>query len=565
VPPFSVQQREERCRNIKDVLLDVVVVGGGITGCGAARDAALRGLKVALIEKGDLASGTSSRSSRLVHGGLRYLEHFKVGLVHESVSERWRLMRLAPHLVWPVPFLYPGYADSRPGLATIAAGTLLYSALSALRTPGPRRRHDAAQTLREEPCLRPSGLKGAVEYYDCGTHDARLTLENALDAAALGAELFPYAEAVAFGSGGENIEIGVEDRILGTAWTLRTRAVIVAAGPWTDRVLARAVPGTLRWLRLTKGIHIVFPADRLPVRHAVVMAAPSDGRMVFTVPYGDVAFVGTTDTDCPDPEAGLTAERKDVAYLLATANSYFPDLGLSAADVVSTWSGVRPLVSPQLPGEPVDSSRPSDVSREEQYAVLGSRFVVVAGGKLTTYRIMAARAVDRAARIVERSGGPAAARSATAERPLPGGTGMSDVRGCAESLIAAYPGLPPEWLRHLASTYGSRGAQVAAMADADRRLLAPLPCAGPVRLAEAHFAIQHEHAWRPEDFVVRRTRIHMSERDLGREAAAAFCDALVALGVATPAVAGELKAEHRIFADGADRWRTEPDSSVPRP
>jgi len=544
VPSFSARDRQQLRNNTSGKTYDLAVIGGGITGAGVARDAASRGLSVVLLERGDIATGTSSRSSRLVHGGLRYLEHFKFGLVHESVTERWKLMKQAPHLVWPMPFLYPVYKGERPGLMTLSAGTLLYSMLCAFRTPGPRKVHSARQVLELEAELRGNNLRGAVEYYDCATNDARLTLETALDAAALGAELFPYAEAVSFVDDGEVTTIEVRDLLLDASWPVSARTVVIAAGPWTDLVLERAVPGTPRWLRPTKGVHLVFAAERLPVTRAVVMKTRGDQRMAFAIPWGKVTYVGTTDTEFSDPDAPLTVTREDARYLLDATNDYFPNVSLSLDDIVNAWAGIRPLIGPEDESdvEPVDLS---DISREEKLEVYRDRFVVVAGGKLTTYQVMARHVVDRVAKLLASRASISVSGSSASSRPLPGGIGIGSVPALAAQLRASNPGLPGEWLDHLASRYGTRAHQVVELATADSSLLVPLPNCGPVRLAEVNFAVLHEHMCRPDDFLLRRTTIHLTSPDQGAAAVELVCDALTRLGIVAPDDARRMRDEYR--------------------
>ena len=550
---FNLLARENLKRHARDCLYDLVVIGGGIVGSGVARDAALRGLSVAVVEAGDIASGTSSRSSRLIHGGLRYLEHFKLGLVHESVTERWRLMKMAPHLSWPMPFFFPAYKGESPGLHTMSAGTLVYSLLSAFRTPGPRQIMGRQTALRTEPNLLATSLKGAVKYYDCATNDARLTLETAMDAAECGAHVFPHARALSMVDDGNGVAMEVQDSLHDDRLTFKAKVVVVAAGPWTDSFLGQTMPGWSNWLRPTKGTHLVFPREKLPVSHAVVMKTRADQRMTFTVPAGNFTYVGTTDTDCPDPMAPLETTAEDANYLLDAINDYFPTLGLAADDVVGCWAGIRPLVAPadEVPAD--QEVDPSDVSREEKYETYRDRYVVVAGGKLTTYRVMARKTVDQVARLLTRHWQQNPGRCSTATRPLPGGVNVSSVALLGRQFRHDYPGLPAEWLEHLANRYGTRGAGIAAMAGKKADLLAPLPGGGAERLAEVHFAALAEYCVLPEDFLLRRSHLHFEAKDGGLAAAAVVCETLTKLDIMGTDRAAAVLTDYSVLAAAASR------------
>ena len=551
---FSVLERREQIEQARSEVFDIAVVGGGITGAGVARDGALRGLKVVLLEQGDLASGTSSKSSRMIHGGLRYLEHFRLGLVHESVVERWRLMRLAPHLVRPLPFLYPVCREDRPRLGVVSTGTFIYSMLSAFRTPGPRRRCSAKAVAGVEAGLLQKGLTGAALYYDCSTNDARLTLETAMDAAGAGAVVLPRAEVNGSVRGRQGFEVSATDGITGEDFVVQARSLALAAGAWTDAVVPLAVPGQRKWLRPTKGVHLVFSAARFPVSHSVVMrSVHNDRRITFAVPWGEHTYVGTTDTDFPDTAARLTVTAEDARYLLEICNKYFPGLNVTVDDVLSVWAGIRPLVAPEDEVGPDEEVDPSDISREEKVELVEPGVVAVAGGKLTTYRVMGAHVVDRLARSVGESWSIAPGASVTEDRPLPGGVGVEDPAAVAGELQRQHTGLPPEWLAALAGRYGARAGAVAQLAARDHSLAEPLPGAGGVRMAEVHFAIRHEYVCRLEDFLVRRTYVHYKAEDQGLAAAGAVADALVDLGVTDRGAASRAVEE---YGAGLAEWRS---------
>ncbi len=523
---LSTSEIQQRLLNQSKTTIDIAIIGGGIAGVGIARDAALRGYGVALLERGDFASGTSSRSSRLIHGGLRYLEHGRLGLVHESVTERWRLMKLAPHLVAPLPFVFPIYAGERPRLGTIKVGTWLYSMMAAFRTPGPRGSYRAAALGNLEPSLRQAGLVGAASYYDCATNDARLTLETAIDAAQCGAQLFPRTTVTGMSKEGTGTALEVRESISGSSAILHARVVIVAAGPWTDEVLGIARPQTPGWLRPTKGAHIVLPQSKLKLNHAIVMKSiQGDHRVTFAVPWITHTYIGTTDTDCPNPDDGLTATQHDVDYLLNIANHYFPEADLAPRDVVSTWAGVRPLVAPhdEVAREDVD---PSDVSREERLLTYDNRLVVVAGGKLTTFRVMAKKTTDKAAKLLALQGIVARRGGATKTRRLPGAEGLDSCAALGHRLASDHPTLPSDWLYYLANRYGVRATAIANLAAQDRNLAEMVPGCTTLRMAELHFHVRDEFATTIEDVLLRRTYAHFRTADNGSAAAEAVANVL---------------------------------------
>ena len=527
---FSMLDRAKGVEALKQQVVDVAIIGGGINGTGIARDAAGRGLKTVLFEAKDLAWGTSSRSSRMIHGGLRYLEHYEFGLVHESVGERWNLLKLAPHLVKPLPFLFPVYKGEKPGIFLISMGTLLYSFLSSFRTPGKRSHRSAAEVAKLEPTLLREGLTGAAEYYDCATDDARLTLETAIDAQELGATILSHCPVVKVEQEGELTRLTAMDQTTGKEISLLARSVALAGGPWTDSVLGLAVPKAKRWLRPTKGVHLVFKRDRLPVQKAVVMKSThGDKRISFAVPWGDFTYVGTTDTDFPDPSAPQIIDKEDVEYLIGLVNYYFPNQGITNSDVISTWAGLRPLVAPEG-----DDLNPSDVSREERIETLQDRFVVVAGGKLTTYRVMCAQVVDQLQDLLSRRFGLASLPNAISHRPLPGAQDLGGSMDEAKRRFRLrHPDFDSAWVDQVVDRYGSRSEQVFGLAEADPGLLSLLLPGLPVRLAEVHHAVLNEMAFDPADFLIRRTSTHYTHFSRAPEAFDAVATVFKKLGVLT--------------------------------
>jgi glycerol-3-phosphate dehydrogenase len=382
--------------------LDVLVVGGGIVGSGVARDAALRGLNVGLVDQHDFAAGTSSRSSRLLHGGLRYLEQGRIRLVHEASVEKKTIHRIAPHLAEPLGFVFPSYRGEGRPIWQLRIGVKLYDLLCGGRNFQPSRGFTRAETQQLLPALKAQDLKGSVRYFDALTNDARLVLDTLRSAARAGATLANYARF----TDSQRIEgmwtCRIEDRLTGTTHTLRARTIVNATGPWAD-----AVPHSAVKLRLSKGIHIVVNRARLPVSSAVVITEGK--RILFVLPWGERVIIGTTDTDYRGAPEDVAVDADDVAYVLRTVNQFFPAVTLRDADIVSSWAGIRPLIANP------DGS-PSDISREHQIKSPEPGWWDIAGGKLTTYRLMAEQAVDQ---IVKHLGAGSAPCRTAAEPLLP--------------------------------------------------------------------------------------------------------------------------------------------------
>ena len=503
-------------------MLDVLIIGGGIVGCGAARDAAMRGLKVGLVEASDIASGTSSRSSKLVHGGLRYLEQGEFSLVFEAVSERRVLMDIAPHLVTPLGFVFPVYKRSRRGVFTVNLGMWLYDGLSLFRSPKIHRNLSKKEIAKEEPALDNTDLKGAPLYYDCATDDARLTLENALDAQTEGAEIHTWTKMVGFrrDPAGRVSGARVRDMITGIERDVDARVIINATGPWTDTV--RGGPKPL--LRTTKGVHIVVDHSRVPVNNAVVCFHPTDGRVLFAIPWADRTYIGTTDTDYVGDPADVAADADDVRYLLDAANVYFPAAQLTTADVLSTWAGLRPLINAE--------GSESSVSREHEILVGSDGLITIAGGKLTTYRKMSKEVVDRAVALLRLTAPAQDFREAhTARKPLPGAVGWPEddnLESVIRQIQEAGPVDEPT-AQLFARTYGMRGVEVAASIRANPELGAALVEGRPERLAQVDFAVAHELARTVRDVMIRRTQLYFRDHDQGLGATERVADRMAML------------------------------------
>jgi len=503
--------------------VDLLIIGGGINGAGIARDAARRGLRVLLAEQDDLASGTSSRSTKLVHGGLRYLEQFELSLVFEAVSERRTLLDIAPHLVNPLGFLFPVFQESRQNLTTLRAGMWLYDGLSLFRSPKLHRTLSPKDVSQEEPLLRSKGLTGAPLFYDCSTDDARLTLENALDASRLGAVIATHTRVVAL----QHDEAGrlrgatLQDTRTGERREVLAAVAVNATGPWTDRTLEMGRPLERSLLRPTKGVHIVVPASRLPVQHAVVCFHPEDGRVLFAIPWKDATYIGTTDTDWSGDPAQVAADATDVEYLIQAANAYFPTVNLRTEDVIATWAGLRPLMRPL--GK--DNVSESAVSREHQVVVSPDGLITIAGGKLTTFRKIAEEVVDTAVRMLRLSGRVTRPLpSAHTDRdPLPGAVGWpaDDDHDRVAARVAEIAGseLSPASARHLADTLGMRALELARRLHREPRLRQPLVAGRPEVLGQVTWAVEEEFADTVCDVLIRRTQLYFKDHDQGLGAA----------------------------------------------
>ena len=490
--------------------VDVLVIGGGITGTGIARDAALRGFRTALVDKADFGAGTSSHSSRLIHGGIRYLEQGALGLVFEASRERRVLLRIAPHLVRPLSFLFPVYRGGRVPAWKLRAGMWLYDLLAAFRNAGRHRWLRPKRVRKMEPGLRDRGLAGAALYYDAQTDDARLVLATVRSAARAGALVANYTEVTRLVNPDGRVRgATVRDVLTGETRTIRALVVVNAGGPWVDALRRLDDPGAQPLLRLTKGAHVVVPRRRIGNEHAVTLFSQIDGRVIFVLPWGHLSYVGTTDTDAdssPD-EVRVTAE--DVTYLLRSANAAFPDAHLTPTDIVSVWAGLRPLLRP--PPSQDDSAAPSQVSREHRIVESAHGLITIAGGKLTTYRVMARDVVDRvAARLHELDGRPVAPRAPTDRLPLPGGE-AAELDVLVEGARAR--GVTEATARHLVASYGSEAAAVLNLVDRDRGLGDSILAGGPEIWAEVTHAVEREMALRVQDVLVRRLHLFYEYRD----------------------------------------------------
>lgn len=513
-------RRDAVLARLADEPFDLLVVGGGATGAGIARDAALRGLRVALCERADFAGETSSHSSKLIHGGLRYLQYGDLRLVFEALHERRTLMRIAPHLCRPVEFLFPSYRGTPPGLRSLGAGIALYNALALWRAPVAGKRLSVAETLATVPGLRGDALAGSHIYIDCQTNDARLVLETILDAESAGAAVASRVEITSLvrNRKGRVRAAHARDRLGGATFPIQARMVVNATGPFSD-----AFDRGRRNLRATLGVHLVFDAERVPHGdRATVLLSPRDGRLVFLLPAGRRTILGTTDTDWrapdqsdrpPRPGDWIGAGRADVDYLLDVANHAFPAAALGVDDVVSTFAGLRPLVA-------TAAHSTSATSREHDIFIEPDGILTVVGGKLTTFRRMAQESVDKAIEYLRDHGYEGALGSCvTATRALPGGGAAPPSLGEIE--------LAPDVERHLRQTYGARARDVLATmatntrssAEAPPALAARIDPALPYLWGEIVFAARHERVTELEDVMCRRLPLFRDAWDQGVAAA----------------------------------------------
>ncbi len=490
--------------------LDVLVVGGGITGAGVANDAATRGLSTGLIEQRDLASGTSSRSSKLLHGGLRYLEMLDFALVREALQERGlQLTRLAPHLVRPVPFLYPLHRSlERP---YVGAGLALYDAMATFGKYAmgvPRHRHlFRKQVARIAPDLRTEDLTGAIRYYDCQVDDARLTLAVARTAASYGAHVATRTRVTGFlREEGRVVGVRATDLESGRELEVRARVVINAAGVWTDDIQDMAASGQLH-VRASKGIHLVVPRDR--IRSECGLITRTETSVLFVIPWGAHWIIGTTDTPWDLDKAHPAASRADIDYLLEHVNRILRE-PLDHDDVEGVYAGLRPLLS----GETEPTSR---ISREHTVTVPAPGLVMIAGGKLTTWRVMAKDAIDAVVDQLEETQAPV--RTCITDRvPLSGAAGY-EARQNQRVMLSRTSGLSLAQIDHLLGRHGGLIDEVLSLIADRPELAEPLPGAEIYLCAEVVYAVTHEGARHLDDVLTRRTRISIETFDRGTHAA----------------------------------------------
>jgi glycerol-3-phosphate dehydrogenase len=544
-PSRTAFDRDHAMTRLADEAFDVLVIGGGITGAGVALDAAARGLRTALVERDDFASGTSSKSSKLVHGGLRYLQQKEYLLVYENLAERQRLLNNAPHLVKVLPFLIPIFGRSGVVNKSVAkvynTALWLYDLTGGLRIRKRHKKLTTAQALAHMPTLNPDVLVAGFLYYDAQADDARLTLTIArtavLDHGAVAANYAAVTELTKEASGrvnGARLADGTE---------VRAAVVVNATGVWSDDVRALDEGTHPNTIRPAKGIHISVAWDKVRCDIAGVVPVPKDRRSIFVVPWGDRVYLGTTDTDYDGPVDDPQCTTEDVQYLIDAFNTFVKE-PITVDDVLGTWAGLRPLV------KDARSERTADLSRRHAVTTSTSGLVTVTGGKLTTYRKMAADTVDEVVKNLDRKGVPR--HSPTKRLPLRGAAG-------ADSDL----GLDADVAEHLRSRYGNEARVVAAMIEADPALARPLVASLPYLRVEAVYAARYEMARTVDDVLARRTRALLLARDAAVAAATDVAN-LLASELAWPPA--EIERQVESFRDAVARskeWEPTPAARAP--
>ncbi len=479
------RRRADILAGLSSTTYDVLIVGGGITGAGVVRDAAGRGLRCLLVEKGDFASGTSSKSGKLIHGGLRYLKYRQWRLVLEACRERWLLQTtIAPHLVRPIRFVVPTYVTSRTPRWMLSLGLLAYELLSLGRNAGHFRVLSPRTLAHLEPALEQRACRGGVAYFDCACLDFRLVIETLKSAEEQGADLLNYVELAEtpIAANDSLFDSTVRDALLGVEHRVRSRAVINASGPWADDVQSRLGNAQRFGLKLAIGVHLVVAHERLPVRNTVALEIPGNGRMIYAIPWQGHVLIGTTDTFYSGDLDALPVTNEAIDYLLSGVNRYFPESRLTTDDILRTFAGARPLLES---GEGVEEDA---VSRDDRLLNPAPGLWAITGGKLTTYRAMAKRVVDALVRERFRD---RTLRAASTVAPLPG---------------ASEP-LPPnasQRLKDLWGRYGSQALTIEQRISESPKLGDALDPRAPFVWGEVEYVLEHEYVERMDDLVDRR-------------------------------------------------------------
>jgi glycerol kinase len=489
---FNIINRKQDLLQAGKNNFDLIVIGGGITGCGIALDAVARGLKVLLVEKTDYAAGTSSKSTKLIHGGLRYLKQLEFGLVRETGTERAIVHNLAPHLVHPEKMMLPIVDGGTFSKLTASLAITVYDFLANVKKEDCKKGFSKEETLLEEPLLNPDFLKGGIQYSEYRTDDARLTIELIKKAVSMGAKAFNYCEvADLVYNNGKLIGIECTDKIGNTTVKFYANQIVSAAGPWVDLLRVKDNSRKGKSLRLTKGVHIVVPKHVLPVKNAVYFDA-FDGRMLFAVPRGIVTYIGTSDTDYKDSLDHVVCTSTDIEYIINATNKMFPNAKIQEGDVVSSWAGLRPLIHE-------DGKSPSELSRKDEIFISESGLISIAGGKLTGYRKMAERIVDL---VLDRMGKGNTQKSTTigiklTENPF---ENYAEVQAYI-NMISKDLGDYLAW--YLTTVYGKQADIILEKVKKNTDYL--LNLRENLLLSEIWFTIEYESVTNPVDFFNRRT------------------------------------------------------------
>lgn len=496
---FSNLERTKTISKLVKEEFDLVVIGGGITGGGIALDAASRGLKVVLVEKGDFASGTSSKSTKLIHGGLRYLKQFDFWLVKEVGSERAIVHQVAPHLVLPEKMLLPLIENGSYGKWLTSIGLKVYDILAQVTGDDKRKMLTKKEAMKLEPLLPKKILNGAGYYAEYRTDDARLTIENIKTSLRYGAVALNYATVEDFVYDEQKItSVKVKDGISENTISIKCKYVISAAGPWVDDIRSVNHSKKGKRLHLTKGVHLVFPYKKLPVKQSVYFDVP-DGRMMFAIPRGKITYVGTTDTNYNDNKDAVRTDMADAIYLISAVNNMFPSINLELKDIISSWAGLRPLIHEE-------GKSASELSRKDEIFTSETGLISIAGGKLTGYRKMAERVVDRISKKMEEEHSRELKECTTEKIPLCGNEDFKKFKNVKKYIAEIYGRIKPEGFSEyeawfLVTNYGKQTETIlenyARLDDKDKS----------VRMAKAElqFGIDYEMVQNPMDFFIRRT------------------------------------------------------------
>ncbi len=496
---FTNLKRKEIIAQLKETHFDLVVIGGGITGAGIVLDAASRGMKVALVEKKDFASGTSSKSTKLVHGGLRYLKQFDFWLVKEVGSERAIVHKLAPHLVIPEKMLLPLIENGQYGKWLTSIGLKVYDILAQVEGDDKRRMVEKKEAMKLEPLLPKKILKGAGYYAEYRTDDARLTIENIKTSLSYGSIPINYTRVAEFLYNDDEMVSGVKvkDELTGEDYEVKANYVVNAAGPWTDdlRKINHSKKG--KRLHLTKGVHLVFPHEKLPVKQSVYFDIP-DGRMMFAIPRGKITYVGTTDTNYNDDKDEIEVDFADAIYLISAVNNMFPDIDLEMEDIISTWAGLRPLIHEE-------GKSTSEISRKDEIFQSYTGLISIAGGKLTGYRKMAERIVNLVAKKFEEDHKKEFDKCSTEKISLCGSDfkKYKDVKKYQKAVLSRIEkeGLSEYDAYHLVSNYGKQTEKILGLFN---NRTEKSPEERMVR-AEYEFCAKYELLQTPLDFFILHT------------------------------------------------------------
>lgn len=498
---FSSKQRREKLQQLMDKPLDVLIIGGGITGAGIALDATTRGLRTGLIEMQDFAAGTSSRSTKLVHGGLRYLKQLEVKIVHEVGRERAVVYENGPHVTTPEWMMLPFYKGGTFGPFSTNIGLRVYDLLAGVKRKERRKMFNSNQAIKREPLLNEKDLKGAGYYVEYKTDDARLTIEVLKKAVEHGANALNYVKVTnLIYDDGKVIGVHVKDQLNEKEYDIYANKIINATGPWVDEL--REMDGSKqgKTLHLTKGVHLVFAQEKFPLEQAIYFDTP-DGRMIFAIPRENKTYVGTTDTDYNGSIVTPSLDEADVHYLITAINDMFPSVHLLASDVESSWAGLRPLIQEE-------GKDPSEISRKDEVFIAKSGLISIAGGKLTGYRKMAEEVIDVVVGQLKKEVGILYSKSETYHIPISGGDvgGANRFNDFIEKWIkkGVSAGFQESYVRELVEKYGSNIETLLELGTKNKQAANELGM-DPLLYTELIYAMDYEQAFKPVDFFIRRT------------------------------------------------------------